>query len=45
MGRPVKMTPAYDAMKAAGAQFGAIFGLEAPLYFAPAPDFQANLSR
>jgi dimethylglycine dehydrogenase len=39
-GRPVKMTPAYDAMKAAGAQFSAIFGLEAPLYFAPAPDFQ-----
>lgn len=39
-GRPVKMTPTYDVMRAAGAQYGPSFGLEVPLYFADRPDFQ-----
>ncbi len=34
-GRPLRMAPAYDAMTAAGAQWGVSWGLEAPLYFAP----------
>lgn len=34
-GRPLKTAPAYQAMKAEGAEFGAVYGLEAPLYFAP----------
>ncbi|MCR9219794.1 MAG: FAD-dependent oxidoreductase [Alphaproteobacteria bacterium] len=34
-GRPLKMAPAYDAMSAAGAHWGASWGLEVPLYFAP----------
>jgi len=34
-GRPVKTSPVHDAMKAEGAQFGALYGLEFPLYFAP----------
>ena len=34
-GRPLKVPGAYDAMTAAGAQWTAIWGLEAPLYFAP----------
>jgi len=34
-GRPVKTSPAHDAMKVEGAQFGALYGLEYPLYFAP----------
>lgn len=33
-GRPLKMPPAYDAMTAAGARWGASWGLEIPLYFA-----------
>ena len=33
--RPLKTTPLYDVMKAAGAQFGAAHGLEVPLWFAP----------
>ncbi len=35
-GRPLKTTPAYDAMTAAGCQWGNSWGLETPLYFAPA---------
>ena len=35
-GRPLKMTPAYDAMTAAGCRWGNSWGLEIPLYFAPA---------
>ncbi len=35
-GRPLRMAPAYDAMTEAGAQWGVSWGLEAPLYFAPA---------
>jgi dimethylglycine dehydrogenase len=35
-GRPLKMTPAYDAMTAAGCHWGNSWGLEIPLYFAPA---------
>ena len=35
-GRPLATTPIYDRLLAAGAQFGASFGLEMPLWFAPA---------
>jgi dimethylglycine dehydrogenase len=35
-GRPLKMTPAYDAMTEAGCRWGHSWGLEIPLYFAPA---------
>ena len=38
-GRPLRMAPAHDAMTAAGARWGASYGLEVPLYFAPSPDF------
>lgn len=34
-GRPLRRTPAYDRLKAAGAVFGANFGLEVPLWYAP----------
>ncbi|MGI9480271.1 MAG: GcvT family protein [Hyphomicrobiaceae bacterium] len=34
-GRPLKMAPAYDAMTAAGAQWGCSWDMEVPLYFAP----------
>ncbi len=34
-GRPLKMTPCYDALAAAGARFGATWGMETPLFFAP----------
>lgn len=33
--RPVRTTPVYDLLKAAGAVFGAAFGLEHALWFAP----------
>ena len=33
--RPLATTPLYDKLAAAGAQFGASFGLEMPLWFAP----------
>ena len=39
-GRPLKTTPAYDAMKAQGARFGVSWGMEYPQYFAIGePDF------
>jgi dimethylglycine dehydrogenase len=38
-GRPLKMAPAHSDMTAAGCQWGASWGLEVPLYFAPTPDF------
>ena len=38
-GRPLKTTPAYDAMTAAGCQWGNSWGLEIPLYFGP-PGFK-----
>ncbi len=42
-GRPLKVTPCYDALRAAGAQFGEIWGMETPLFFAPGqPDFVEN---
>jgi dimethylglycine dehydrogenase len=47
-GRPLKMTPSYDAQKAAGARFGVVWGMETPQYFAPGqPDFveQPSLRR
>ncbi len=34
-GRVLRTPPAYDAMTAAGARWGASWGLELPLYFAP----------
>ncbi len=34
-GRPLKTTPTYDAMTAAGCQWGNSWGLEVPLYFGP----------
>ena len=34
-GRPLKTAPAYDAMTEAGCRWGASWGLEVPLYFAP----------
>lgn len=34
-GRPLKMAPAYSEMTEAGARWGASYGLEVPLYFAP----------
>src|SRR5208282_2801110 len=33
---PLKMTPAYDAMTAAGCHWGNSWGLEVPIFFAPA---------
>jgi dimethylglycine dehydrogenase len=38
-GRPLATTPAYADMTAAGCRWGASYGLEVPLYFAPSPDF------
>ncbi|MDD9909015.1 MAG: FAD-dependent oxidoreductase [Ahrensia sp.] len=38
-GRPLKMSPAYSDMTAAGCRWGASWGLEVPLYFAPSEDF------
>lgn len=35
-GRPLKTTPIYDLLSAKGAQWGAAFGLEVPLWYAPA---------
>ncbi|MEL7131484.1 MAG: FAD-dependent oxidoreductase [Pseudomonadota bacterium] len=46
-GRPLKKAPAYDAMTGAGCVWGASWGLELPLYFAPTQDFEEtpNLKR
>ena len=38
-GRPMRKSPAYDAMTAAGCRWGCTWGLETPLLFAPA-DFE-----
>jgi len=39
-GRPLKMTPSYDAQQAAGARFGVVWGMESPQFYAPGePDF------
>ncbi|MGB1157605.1 MAG: GcvT family protein [Alphaproteobacteria bacterium] len=38
-GRPLRKAPAYDAMTAAGCRWGASWGLEVPLYFAPDASF------
>lgn len=35
-GRPLKTSPAYEAMSANGARWGVSWGLEVPIYFAPA---------
>ena len=34
-GRPLRRTPVYDRLKAKGAVFGAAFGLEQALWYAP----------
>ena len=34
-GRPLHTTPAYEELKAAGAQFGVTWGLEVPQFYAP----------
>ena len=34
-GRPLRMSPCYDALKEEGARFSAVWGMESPLYFAP----------
>ena len=40
-GRPLKMTPSYDAQRAAGARFGVVWGMETPQFFAPGdPHFE-----
>jgi dimethylglycine dehydrogenase len=41
-GRQMKMSPAHDAMTAAGCKWGESWGLEVPLYFAPSQDFVEN---
>jgi dimethylglycine dehydrogenase len=38
-GRPLRSAPAYDAMTRNGCRWGAMWGLEIPLYFAPSRDF------
>ncbi len=38
-GRPLKMAPAHADMTSAGCRWGASYGLEVPLYFAPSEDF------
>lgn len=38
-GRPLKKAPAYSDMSAAGCRWGASYGLEVPLYFAPSKEF------
>ena len=43
-GRALKMTPAYDAMTAAGCRWGNSWGLEVPLYFAPKGSKKSRLS-
>jgi dimethylglycine dehydrogenase len=43
-GRPLKMAPAYSDMSAAGCRWGASYGLEVPLYFAPSPEFEETPS-
>ncbi len=43
-GRPLKMAPAYSDMSAAGCRWGASYGLEVPLYFAPNPEFEETPS-
>ncbi|WP_306152451.1 FAD-dependent oxidoreductase [Roseovarius sp. MMSF_3281] len=39
-GRPMKVSPSYSDMSAVGARWGASYGLELPLYFAPTPEFE-----
>ena len=39
-GRPLRTAPAYDAMTQNGMRWGAMWGLEIPLYVAPSKDFE-----
>ncbi|MDH4160060.1 MAG: FAD-dependent oxidoreductase [Actinomycetota bacterium] len=44
-GRPLKTSPAFDDLADAGARFGAVWGLEVPLFFAPGdPAFEEEPS-
>jgi dimethylglycine dehydrogenase len=44
-GRPLKVTPCYDALRVEGARYGEIWGMETPLFFAPGqPGFVENPS-
>ncbi len=36
VGRPLRTSPIYDRLRSLGAQFGAVAGLEVPMWFAPA---------
>ncbi|MEO8424158.1 MAG: FAD-dependent oxidoreductase [Actinomycetota bacterium] len=42
--RPLKTTPCYDVFLAEGARFTVNWGLEVPLYFAPALDFEEHFT-
>ena len=44
-GRPLKMTPSYDAQQAAGARFGVVWGMETPQFFAPGRARASSRSR
>ncbi|MEM8741911.1 MAG: FAD-dependent oxidoreductase, partial [Pseudomonadota bacterium] len=39
-GRPARVTPLYDRLAAAGAEFGPVNGWERALFFKPSPDFE-----
>jgi len=39
-GRPLRTAPAYEAMTENGMRWGALWGLEIPLYVAPSKDFE-----
>ncbi|KAG1648681.1 Dimethylglycine dehydrogenase, mitochondrial [Nymphon striatum] len=41
-GRALKTAPAYSDMSAANCRWGASYGLEMPLYFAPSPEFEGT---
>ena len=43
-GRPLKRAPAYSDMTEAGCRWGQSWDLEVPLYFAPSPEFEENLT-
>ena len=42
-GRPLRTTPVYDRLKAAGAVFGETYGMEAPLWFAGSGEAAADI--
>ncbi len=44
-GRPLRRSPAYDAMTSEGARWGVSWGLETPLYFAPGSFVETSTQR